>query len=186
MKPEWRTPTVLALMAAADAAGDYSCLPALSDALEEAGCDDAELLGFLRAPGPLARWYRRVVEGTHRPLDVGAAFARLDGLAKAASVYEDYHRGPDYVWYPETKDDGLDFEWLYGVCARFHAGTERWDSVHTFHGRNIPACFTTEAVRQMWRDYETLTGTPPPDEQTWEPYLDEIESNPQYPFSCSC
>jgi hypothetical protein len=58
----WRTPTSLALAAAAY---DNRILPAgtleparlavLADALEEAGCTDAEILGHLRLPGPHLR-----------------------------------------------------------------------------------------------------------------------------------
>jgi hypothetical protein len=62
LDPCWRTPTVLAL---AQAAYDNRTLPAgtldpdrlavLADALEEAGCTDAEMLGHLRGPGPHVR-----------------------------------------------------------------------------------------------------------------------------------
>jgi hypothetical protein len=40
------------------AAGDFEALPVLGDALEAAGCDDAELLAHCRAPGPhgIACW----------------------------------------------------------------------------------------------------------------------------------
>jgi hypothetical protein len=33
----------------------FDRLPILADALEEAGCDDADILGHLRGPGPHAR-----------------------------------------------------------------------------------------------------------------------------------
>ena len=58
----WRTPTATSL---AQAAYDERSLPSgeldpsrlavLSDALEEAGCDDADILGHLRGPGPHVR-----------------------------------------------------------------------------------------------------------------------------------
>ena len=60
--PSWRTPAVLAL---AQAAYENRTFPAgtlepdrlavLADALEEAGCDNSELLGHLRGPGPHVR-----------------------------------------------------------------------------------------------------------------------------------
>jgi hypothetical protein len=60
--PAWRTPTVAAL---ARGAYDERLLPSgelgphrlavLADALEEAGCTDADLLGHLRGPGPHVR-----------------------------------------------------------------------------------------------------------------------------------
>ena len=62
VEPPWRTPTVLAL---AQAAYDDRLLPAgtfdldrlavLSDALEDAGCDSADILSHLRGPGPHVR-----------------------------------------------------------------------------------------------------------------------------------
>jgi hypothetical protein len=58
----WLTPTVSALAAAAHEdrslpSGhlDLARLAVLADALEEAGCADADLLGHLRAPGPHVR-----------------------------------------------------------------------------------------------------------------------------------
>jgi hypothetical protein len=60
--PGWRTPAVVSL---AEAAYEERSLPAgtlipsrlavLSDALEEAGCTNADLLGHLRSPGPHVR-----------------------------------------------------------------------------------------------------------------------------------
>jgi hypothetical protein len=62
INPAWRTPAVLAL---AQAAYDNRTLPAgtlepdrlavLADALEEAGCTNADILGHLRGPGPHVR-----------------------------------------------------------------------------------------------------------------------------------
>jgi hypothetical protein len=62
LDPAWRTPTVRAL---AQAAYEERILPAgtldptrlavLSDALEETGCDNADILSHLRGPGPHVR-----------------------------------------------------------------------------------------------------------------------------------
>ena len=49
--PEWRTAEVLGLACAARA-GARGVLPLLADALEEAGCDDADLLTHCRGAGP--------------------------------------------------------------------------------------------------------------------------------------
>jgi hypothetical protein len=60
--PAWRTPDVLSLARAAYSdriapSGELSsvALAVLSDALEDAGCDDAGLLGHLRGAGPHVR-----------------------------------------------------------------------------------------------------------------------------------
>ena len=62
VEPEWLTPTVIGL---AQAAYDERIMPSgelgpdrlavLSDALEEAGCDDSDILNHLRSPGPHIR-----------------------------------------------------------------------------------------------------------------------------------
>jgi hypothetical protein len=61
-EPAWLTANVTALAVAADEERslpsgelDPARLAILSDALEEAGCADAALLGHLRAPGPHTR-----------------------------------------------------------------------------------------------------------------------------------
>jgi hypothetical protein len=62
LDPAWRTPTVISL---ANAAYEERILPSgkldpdrlavLADALEEAGCDSADILAHLRGPGPHIR-----------------------------------------------------------------------------------------------------------------------------------
>src|SRR5262249_52810933 len=54
-EPGWRSPDVLRLGRAIYEERAFDRLPILADALEEAGCDDAELLGHLRGDGPHAR-----------------------------------------------------------------------------------------------------------------------------------
>jgi hypothetical protein len=51
----WRDRLVVRLAQAAYAEGAFERLPILADALEEAGCTDAEVLGHLRGPGPHVR-----------------------------------------------------------------------------------------------------------------------------------
>jgi hypothetical protein len=53
--PRWRTPVVEALAGAAWKGGDFTILPILGDALEEAGCDQPALLDHLRWDGPHRR-----------------------------------------------------------------------------------------------------------------------------------
>src|SRR5262249_38059409 len=62
LDPPWRTPTVKALALTAyddrvPSTGtlDPACLAVLADALEDAGCDNADLLSHLRGPGPHVR-----------------------------------------------------------------------------------------------------------------------------------
>jgi len=49
LHPDWRTATVLTLTRQMDAAGDFSAVPILADALQDAGCDDDTMLDRCRA-----------------------------------------------------------------------------------------------------------------------------------------
>jgi hypothetical protein len=51
----WLTPTVVGLARGVYEDRAYDRLPILADALEDAGCADADLLGHLRSPGPHVR-----------------------------------------------------------------------------------------------------------------------------------
>jgi hypothetical protein len=53
--PAWRTDTAVALARHAHDAGDESVLPVLADALQDAGCNDADTLAHCRGEGPHAR-----------------------------------------------------------------------------------------------------------------------------------
>ncbi len=53
--PAWRTLTAVAIATGTYADRAFDRLPVLADALEDAGCDAAELLAHLRGPGPHAR-----------------------------------------------------------------------------------------------------------------------------------
>lgn len=53
--PTWLTNTALALAHQVHESGDFSAMPILGDALEEAGCDSADVLGHCRGPGSHVR-----------------------------------------------------------------------------------------------------------------------------------
>jgi hypothetical protein len=53
--PEWRTSTVLALAQQMYDSRDFSAMPILADALQDAGCDNAAILEHCRGPGPHVR-----------------------------------------------------------------------------------------------------------------------------------
>lgn len=50
IQPAWRSPDVMALAKGIDASQDFSGMPVLADALQEAGCDSDDLLSNLRDP----------------------------------------------------------------------------------------------------------------------------------------
>jgi hypothetical protein len=50
--PRWRTPTAVALAQQVYDSGDYSTMPILADALEDAGCENEDILNHCRSKGP--------------------------------------------------------------------------------------------------------------------------------------
>ena len=53
--PEWRTDTAVSLARTMYASRDFSAMPILADALQDAGCDNDDVLSHCREPGPHAR-----------------------------------------------------------------------------------------------------------------------------------
>jgi hypothetical protein len=53
--PEWRTSTAVAIARWMYDAREFSAMPILADALQDAGCDSDELLDHCRGPGPHIR-----------------------------------------------------------------------------------------------------------------------------------
>jgi hypothetical protein len=53
--PSWRTEAVVSLARGMYEARDFAPMPVLADALEDAGCGDADLLAHRRGPGPHVR-----------------------------------------------------------------------------------------------------------------------------------
>jgi hypothetical protein len=55
LNPGWLSETVVALATGIDAERAFDRMPILADALEEAGCDNADVLDHCRGPGPHVR-----------------------------------------------------------------------------------------------------------------------------------
>jgi hypothetical protein len=53
--PAWRTSTAVGLARQMYDAREFSAMPILADALQDAGCESAEVLGHCRGPGPHVR-----------------------------------------------------------------------------------------------------------------------------------
>ncbi|MDY3552243.1 hypothetical protein R5W24_001323 [Gemmata sp. JC717] len=53
--PEWRTGTAVALAGQMYESRDFGAMPVLADALQDAGCDSADILNHCRGPGPHVR-----------------------------------------------------------------------------------------------------------------------------------
>jgi hypothetical protein len=55
LSPSWLTSTVTALAQQMYDSRDFAAMPILADALQDAGCDDEQVLGHCRGPGPHVR-----------------------------------------------------------------------------------------------------------------------------------
>jgi hypothetical protein len=55
LSPEWRTDTTVALARQMHNSGDFSAMPILADALQDAGCDNADILDHCRGTDPHVR-----------------------------------------------------------------------------------------------------------------------------------
>jgi hypothetical protein len=53
--PDWRTTTAIQLARQMYDSRDFSAMPILADALQDAGCEDAAILDHCRGPGPHVR-----------------------------------------------------------------------------------------------------------------------------------
>lgn len=53
--PDWRTSTAVALAVQMYDSRDFGTMPILADALQDAGCDSADILDHCREPGPHVR-----------------------------------------------------------------------------------------------------------------------------------
>ncbi|MDY3557511.1 hypothetical protein R5W23_000037 [Gemmata sp. JC673] len=53
--PEWRTRTAVLLARQMYESRDFSAMPIFADALQDAGCDNADILNHCRGPGPHVR-----------------------------------------------------------------------------------------------------------------------------------
>lgn len=54
-KPEWRTSTVVAIARSMYDSRDFSPMPVLADALQDAGCENEDILNHCRSGGPHVR-----------------------------------------------------------------------------------------------------------------------------------
>jgi hypothetical protein len=55
INPGWRTTTAFQLAQGMYDSRDFSAMPILADALQDAGCDIADILDHCRGPGPHVR-----------------------------------------------------------------------------------------------------------------------------------
>lgn len=151
--PAWRTDTVVALCRAMRQEQDWSALPILADALQDAGCDDERLLALLRA-GHHRYAIAAGLAGCVMSAETQEAVRWLEQFPKTADCPEyvtliaaacDHHEenlDPEndpagYSGYYTSENDG-DFLFFGGRDAHGDIPSEFWDNVQLATGKMIP------------------------------------------------
>lgn len=165
IKPEWRTSTVVGLCQGMRQERDYSALPILADALQDADCDDERLLAILRGGG------------CHDPERL-VALVLSEQTADAVRWLDSFAErlGPNYGYEDYDTDnparevvDVMDYAALMGYAREYveHGETK------TQYGSDSWRTEMYESAREFWAHFRLVTGTGPDDED------DSC-------FSCSC
>lgn len=145
IKPEWRTSTVLGICQSMRAGQDFSAMPILADALQDAGCGDEALLAALRSGDD---WYARSA--------TLVAFVLTDEAGAAVDFIEEFANdcAPRYCGYDgefigesssynEMIDAAVDYE---GTGATLFTGADD----HS----NLPWA-------EFWKCFAVVTGRTP-------------------------
>ena len=136
----WRTSTVIGVCQRIRETGDYSALPILADALQDAGCDDEIALGQLRSEITVTAAQRLVclVHGG----EPAAAVQWLEDIA--TKCFRDY-----------PYEDPCSYEEIIAAaekCVRTGGG-------HYLPSSDYSIAYDERISKQFWDHYETVTGT---------------------------
>lgn len=163
--PQWRTSTVVALCQSMREEGDYSALPILADALQDADCDDLSFLTALRShcsPVDAERYVALIYSD-----ETANAVAWVEQLA--AELGDSYGYDDDESGDPTQRMsysiliDAARGSVTSGECLTQY-GSENWRN--TMQSR----------YAEFWNRYQLITATKP-----------EFESEYERSFiSCSC
>jgi len=149
MNPTWRTETVVALCRRMLDLRDFSAMPILADALQEAGCTDEVLLAQCQDPK---------LEQVEAERLANLLFS--DETASAVAWLEKF--GVDISY--ETEDDEPP---MYDYASVVAVGQEGATSGEMFFGTDAGADFFREGeenTREFFRNWSLVTGRPVPEE----------------------
>jgi hypothetical protein len=153
IKPEWRTATVVALCLSMRETQDWSALPILADALQDAGCDNDPLLALMRG-GSFGYAEGAALVASVMSEETAAAVTWLRDMSKnydcpafhvlVAAATGNHHENadpkedpPEYPGYYCSENDG---KYLHfgGTDAHGPIPPEFWDHVQRATGKPIP------------------------------------------------
>jgi hypothetical protein len=156
MNPQWRTTTVLALCRRMLDTRQFDTMPILADALQDAGCTDAELLAQCQTPDLAAVHSERLVNLIYS-----------DETAGAVRWLEQFVRDINY-----SDDSPHTYEY---VIESGHQGATKG---YMYFGSDAGADFfrdSDENRREFFRNWSLVTGVAVPE-----------ETQENIAFSCAC
>jgi hypothetical protein len=154
MKPEWRTSAVVGMCESVRQSQDYSALPILADALEDAGCDDPAMLAALRGSPDLMTAQRLVAVAYSD--ESAAAVRAIEQIAYDLSPRALVEEGDGY-----GDEQDFTYERLMRAADRWFEGTKSprgWGEYTVEHGSdNLQDQFSPA---EFWPLYALVTGRP--------------------------
>lgn len=181
VKPEWRTDSVTALCQSMRETQDYSALPILADALQDAGCDDTTLLTAFRL-SMFAKWQAEQLVALVYSEKTEAAVKWMEQFVRDINYSDNdgYDEDTGREINPRPSDSSPhDYEYVVRQ-GRVGAGLEKQE-----WGGHRTMCFGSDDgadyfrgsdgnLRTFYSKWSLATGLPMPDD------LDEIH------FRCAC
>jgi hypothetical protein len=158
--PELRTPTVVELCQSMREAQDYSALPILADALQDAGCGDDELLRQLRGCS-LERWQSERLVAVIYSAESATAVKWLEEFTRSINYYDKYD---DETGEPVGAKSDTDPHTYAGVIEQGREGKEGGEM---FFGSDAGADYFRESdenVREFFKNWSLATGEAMPDD----------------------
>jgi hypothetical protein len=154
IESKWRTSTVIGLCQSMRETQDYTALPILADALQDADCDNNKLLETLRK-GPTGYGHDSVLVAAILLSDAAESFNYMKSLADSLGAPERYSYNEDEY------NVGSPLTWI-DLMETAHSvnGAEKYNWDHYIHmGTNeeYKSIFWGQE-KEFWRHYQKLTG----------------------------
>ncbi len=171
--PKWRTSTVVGLCHGMRETGDYSALPILADALQDADCNDEVMLATMRSELlPIATRERLVAivmsSDTRHAVEVIERYAADLGAPRYYGDYS-YSDGDEVT---EIEKDAISYESLMTGAREYVEDIERGGYGEYIH-MGVNENYKGMRMQEFWQAFQLVTGKTVRD--------DDVSF-----FSCSC
>jgi hypothetical protein len=175
---QWRTTTVVGICKRIRETGDYSALPILADALQDADCDDAKVLKQLRSALKPTRALRLVclIEGG-KPAE---AVKWMDEFVKEFS--DGFYQDAQGEWVDVEDEEQRNQPGVKYVEEFALSYDDLMEAAETYLKEGEWCClpfdtpevaYDASAAKQFWKHYETITGT-------------KVGKRSEFFFHCAC